>query len=159
MGIGQTLSGAVGKPVALTVWASDVPTNLNAAEDELAARNRTSAANRAPESIAIIGGQIIGGAGRGAAPGAGGGGVRVPDVTVNWRKHRGPGEVTFAQDRVPLFTNRNPAAVLEAATTATFDAPGEYIVRAQVNDTSGDGGGGDQCCWTSALVRVSISGP
>jgi hypothetical protein len=82
--------------------------------------------------------------------------VRTPDVTVNWRKHRGPGEVTFEQDRIPLFTNRDPAAVLEAATTATFAAPGEYIVRAQVNDTSGDGGGGDQCCWTTALVRVSV---
>jgi hypothetical protein len=159
VGIAQTLSGTVGKPVALTVWASDVPTNLNAAEDELAARNRTATANRNPESIAVIGGQIIGGAGRGAAPGAGGGGVRTPDVTVNWRKHRGPGDVTFAQDRIQLFTNRDPAAVLEAATTATFAAPGEYIVRAQVNDTSGDGGGGDQCCWTTAFVRVSVSGP
>jgi hypothetical protein len=158
-GIAQTLSGTVGKPVALTLWASDVPTNLNAAEDELAARNRALTANRAPESIAIIGGQIIGGAGRGAAAGAGGGGGRAPDVTVNWRKHRGPGDVTFALDRIPLTTDRNPTAVLEAATTATFGAPGEYIVRAQVNDTSGDGGGGDQCCWTTALVRVSVSGP
>jgi hypothetical protein len=158
-GIARTLSGTVGKPVALTLWASDVPTNLNAAEDELAARTRAVNANRDPESIAIIGGQIIGGAGRGVAAGAGGGGGRSPDVTVNWRKHRGPGEVTFAQDRIPLTTERNPAVVLEAATTATFSVPGEYIVRAQVNDTSGDGGGGDQCCWTTALVRVSVSGP
>ena len=158
-GIARTLSGTVGKPVALTLWASDVPTNLNAAEDELAARSRAVNANRNPESIAIIGGQIIGGAGRGAAAGAGGGGGRSPDVTVNWRKHRGPGEVTFAQDRIPLTTDRNPAAVLEAATTATFSVPGEYIVQAQVNDTSDDGGGGDQCCWTTALVRVSVSSP
>ena len=156
--IAQTLSGTVGKPIALRLWASDAPTNLNSAEDELAARNRAVATNRAPESIAIIGDQIIGGAGRGAA-GAAGAGARAPDVTVNWRKHRGPGEVTFAQDRIPLTTDRNPATVLEAATTATFSAPGEYVVRAQVNDTSGDGGGGDQCCWTTALVRVSVSGP
>jgi len=158
VGIAQTLSGTVGKPVALRLWASDVPTNLNAAEDELAARNRALSGNRAPESVAIIGGQIIGGAGRGAAAGAGGK-ERAPDVTVNWRKHRGPGEVSFAQDRIPVITDRNPAAVVEATTTATFGAPGEYIVRAQVNDTSGDGGGGDQCCWTTALVRVSVSGP
>ena len=157
-GIAQTLSGTVGEPIALRLWASDVPTNLNAAEDELAARSRAVTANRSPESIAIIGGQVIGGAGRGAA-GAGGGAAPTPDVTVNWRKHRGPGDVTFAQDRIALTTDRNPAAVLEAATTATFSAPGEYIVRAQVNDTSGDGGGGDQCCWTTALVRVSVGGP
>jgi hypothetical protein len=153
------LSGTVGKPIALRLWASDVPTNLNAAEDELAARNRAVASNRAPESIAVIGGQVIGGAGRGAAAGAAGVGTPVPDITVNWRKHRGPGEVTFAQDRIPLITDRNPATILEAATTATFGAAGEYIVRAQVNDTSGDGGGGDQCCWTTALVRVSVTGP
>jgi hypothetical protein len=44
----------------------------------------------------------------------------------------------------------------EAAATATFGAPGEYVLRAQVNDESGDGGGGDQCCWTTAHVRVSV---
>ena len=40
--------------------------------------------------------------------------------------------------------------------TATFTAPGEYVIRAQVNDESGDGGGGDQCCWTTAHVRVNV---
>jgi hypothetical protein len=75
---------------------------------------------------------------------------------VNWRKHRGPGEVTFAQGRIPLVTKRNPTVFLEAATSATFSAPGEYVIRAQVNDTSGDGGGGEQCCWTTALIRVSV---
>ena len=38
--------------------------------------------------------------------------------------------------------------------TATFKAAGEYVLRAQVNDKSGDGGGGEQCCWTNALVKV-----
>jgi len=47
--------------------------------------------------------------------------------------------------------------VLEATTTATFSMPGEYVIRAQVNDTSGDGGGGEQCCWTTALVRVNVN--
>jgi hypothetical protein len=79
-----------------------------------------------------------------------------PDITVNWKKHRGPGEVTFEHARIPLVTKRDPKLFLEAATTATFSAPGEYIVRAQVNDTSGDGGGGEQCCWTTALVRVNV---
>ena len=35
---------------------------------------------------------------------------------------------------------------------------GEYILRAQVNDRSGDGGGGFQCCWTNAHVKVSVAG-
>ena len=32
----------------------------------------------------------------------------------------------------------------------------EYWLRAQINDSSGDCGGGDQCCWTSAHVRVIV---
>jgi hypothetical protein len=150
VGFAQTLSGTVGRPVPLTVWASDVPTQERDVEDELAARIRaTSPAAQAPDSVAIVGGQIIGG-GRGSAPPA------PPDITVNWRKHRGPGEVTFAQNRIPLVTKRDPSLFLEASTTASFSTPGEYVIRAQVNDTSGDGGGGEQCCWTTALVQVSV---
>jgi hypothetical protein len=161
IGIAQTLSGEVGKPLPLTLWASDVPTKITEGEEALAVRNRASAAARGnQDAVAIINGQVIGsGAGgasnatgtlpRDAAP------ANPPDITVNWRKHRGDG-VTFAQTRIPLVTKKNPALFLEATTTATFSAPGDYIVRAQVNDTSGDGGGGEQCCWTTALVRVNV---
>jgi hypothetical protein len=152
--IAQTLSGDVGRPVPLTVWASDVPTQEREVEAELAARARAATAARAPDSVAIIGGQIIGGARGGGADEAAR--TPAPDITVNWRKHRGPGQVTFAQGRIPLVTKRDPRVFLEASTTATFGAPGEYVVRAQVNDTSGDGGGGEQCCWTTALVRVTV---
>ena len=148
VGIALTLSGTVGQPVPLTLWASDVPTQATEVEDALAARART-ATPRAPDPVAIIGGRIIGGAKTGDAP------AQPPDITVNWR-HRGPGGVTFAQDRIPLVTKHDPKLVLEATTTATFSAPGEYVVRAQVNDTSGDGGGGEQCCWTTAHVRVNV---
>ena len=64
--------------------------------------------------------------------------------------------MTFAQSRIPLVTKRDPTLYLEATTTVTFAAPGEYVVRAQVNDTSGDGGGGDQCCWTTATIIVNV---
>jgi DNA-binding beta-propeller fold protein YncE len=46
----------------------------------------------------------------------------------------------------------------KASTTATFSVPGEYILRLQANDSSGDGGGGFQCCWTNVLVAVSVKG-
>jgi hypothetical protein len=151
-GIAQTLSGTVGTPVTLTLWASDMPTQVNEGEDALAVRNRVSAAARGnQDAVAIIGTQVIGGA-RGAATTP----ALPPDITVNWRKHRGLGDVTFAQSRIPLVTKRDPTLYLEATTTATFTAPGEYVIRAQVNDTSGDGGGGEQCCWTTALVKVDI---
>ena len=39
---------------------------------------------------------------------------------------------------------------------ATFSAPGEYLMRVQANDESGEGGGGFQCCWTNTYVKVLI---
>ena len=77
--------------------------------------------------------------------------MKQPPIVVVWSKFRGPGTVTFAQAR-PTVEKGN------VSTTATFSAPGEYILRAQVNDRSGDGGGGFQCCWTNAHVKVSITG-
>ena len=34
--------------------------------------------------------------------------------------------------------------------------PGDYTLRLQVNDISGNGGGGSQCCWTNAHVKVTV---
>ena len=41
-------------------------------------------------------------------------------------------------------------------TTATFSLPGEYIIRIEGNDSSGVGGGGFQCCWTTAYLKVNV---
>jgi hypothetical protein len=30
------------------------------------------------------------------------------------------------------------------------------VLRFQANDASGNGGGGDQCCWTNVHVRVTV---
>ena len=35
-------------------------------------------------------------------------------------------------------------------------APGEYLLRVQGNDESGEGGGGFQCCWTNTYVKVTV---
>jgi hypothetical protein len=45
----------------------------------------------------------------------------------------------------------------KATTTATFSIPGEYVLRLQANDQSGDGGGGFQCCWTNVHVGVTVT--
>ena len=45
----------------------------------------------------------------------------------------------------------------KATTTARFSEPGEYVLHVIANDYSGDGGGGEVCCWTTALVKVSVT--
>ena len=45
----------------------------------------------------------------------------------------------------------------ETLTTATFSEPGRYRLMATGNDVSGAGGGGDQCCWTTAHVDVVVT--
>jgi hypothetical protein len=78
-------------------------------------------------------------------------GAGIPAVSLGWSVFRGPGPVVFenAKPRVDPADSR-------ASTTATFSVPGDYILRLQANDSSGDGGGGFQCCWTNALVGVSV---
>ena len=73
-------------------------------------------------------------------------------ASIFWSKFRGPGAVTFENPRPAVDTNDG-----KAATTAKFSMPGEYILRAQANDASGDGGGGFQCCWTNVHVKVTVT--
>ena len=86
-----------------------------------------------------------------AAPGGGGGGRGGPSVSVSLHKFRGPGEVKFTKDRPEV--SREDGKV---SAQATFSTAGDYIVRVQVNDSSGDGGAGFQCCWTNAHVKVTV---
>jgi hypothetical protein len=72
-------------------------------------------------------------------------------ATVSFHKFRGPGNVTFDKARIPVNTQGDMIT-----TAATFDAPGEYLVRVQANDESGEGGFGFQCCWTNTYVKVTV---
>jgi hypothetical protein len=75
------------------------------------------------------------------------------NVTLTWFKHQGPGSVTFSPQ-----SPRVDAAGGLATTTATFNAPGEYIVRVRANDASGLAAAGHaQCCWTNGFVKVTVS--
>ena len=38
-----------------------------------------------------------------------------------------------------------------------FSEPGDYVLHVTANDYSGDGGGGEVCCWTTALVKVTVT--
>ena len=74
-----------------------------------------------------------------------------PPVNVTWSKFRGPGDVAFSETKPPVDPSDG-----KATTTATFTTPGEYILRLQANDVSREGGGGAQCCWTNAHVKVTV---
>ena len=87
---------------------------------------------------------------------------RGPAVTLFWSKFRGPGSVVFSNER-PVAEKAEfkapPKTIFQgkATTTATFAEPGEYVLRVVANDWTRDGGGGFQCCWTNAQVKVKVT--
>lgn len=56
------------------------------------------------------------------------------------------------------FDHARPAIAKDGKATAnaTFSQPGEYVTRVEGNDSSGVGGGGFQCCWTTVYIKVSV---
>ncbi len=84
-----------------------------------------------------------------------------PPVELSWSKYRGPGTVTFTSAKPELEKleggNVNEQFHGRGATTATFSEPGDYLLHVLANDYSGDGGGGEVCCWTTALVKVTVT--
>jgi hypothetical protein len=88
---------------------------------------------------------------------------KTPAVTISLSKFRGPGDVTFADPKPPVEVvdfEAPPGSVFKgkASTTATFGEPGEYVLRVQANDWSGEGGQGFQCCWSNAQFKVTVKG-
>jgi hypothetical protein len=134
--IAEKYTATVGTPLALDVWASDEGPKINVPEPR------------------------TGRGGRGAAGGRGGAAVPAefqpaPPLALTWTKYRGPGDVTFDNHKPAI----DRAANGKATATAVFSAPGEYILRLEGNDSTGAGGGGFQCCWTNALVGVTVKPP
>lgn len=86
----------------------------------------------------------------------------IPAVSLTWTQFRGPGMVTFDHEKpkVAKAAFKAPAGTSfsgKSSVSATFSEPGEYILEVTANDISGAGGGGFQCCWTSAQVKVNVS--
>jgi hypothetical protein len=97
------------------------------------------------------------------------------DTTVSWYAHQGPAPVTMtehpstplsdaptfpvlglvpvADARVAVPAGEGPARII-----ATFSEPGEYLVRARLDNWSAsDSDGLDQCCWSNAFQRVRVT--
>jgi hypothetical protein len=81
-----------------------------------------------------------------------------PPVTLTWSKYRGTGAVTFDKPKPELekLTEGEAAFSGKAVANAKFSEPGDYLLHVTANDYSGPGGGGEVCCWTTILVKVSV---
>jgi len=70
-------------------------------------------------------------------------------VTLNWIRYRGPGAVKIA-DATKSLANGNG----EAAITATFAEPGEYVLRVEASDTEIHD---FHCCWSNGYIHASVA--
>jgi hypothetical protein len=87
--------------------------------------------------------------------------LRGAPVLVTWRMFRGPADVKFANEKpvAEKVEGKLPGIATyagKAETTATFSEPGNYRLWVVLNDMSGDGGRGFQCCWTNGYVDVTV---
>jgi len=129
VGTASTYTTVMPSPMTLTAWVTDEPPKVNVAPNQPRGRGRGAAgAPTTPQP------------------------PPPPPLSITWSKYRGPGQVTFAAVKPPI----DKADGGKATTTVTFSEPGDYILRVQANDQSGDGGGGFQCCWSNAHVAVSV---
>jgi hypothetical protein len=74
-------------------------------------------------------------------------------INITWFKHAGPGAVAFKEPKQGIADLKGTTT-----TTATFQQPGEYVIRVRV-DSFGriDSAAADQCCWTNGYVKVTVA--
>ena len=83
--------------------------------------------------------------------------------------HQGPGRVEFTRDEsTPIVEEDEDPPGAETITVpddeqrtvrvvATFSEPGEYMLRARVDNwRAPDSSNPDNCCWTNGYVRVTV---
>lgn len=84
--------------------------------------------------------------------GRGGGAAADPDADPDAPPARGRGGPPPPQ-QITLAAGHGTASVY-----ATFSAPGDYVMRVQVDQFNvPDSSSGDQCCWTNGYVRVHVT--
>ena len=135
LGAAKTLTATVGEPLTLTLYATDKGNTINQSDPQAA-----------PAPVAR--------------------GARQAPIQVTWYKHRGPaGDTLKFEPNTPMVVADAEVVKMfqkpgdytgKAVATATFSEAGEYWLRAQINDATGNGGGGDQCCWSNVLIKVNV---
>ena len=76
-------------------------------------------------------------------------------------RYRGSDDIVFGDERpkMEILKGGKPEQPYsgKTSTTVKFGQPGDYMLHVIVNDYSGFGGGSD-CCWTNAIVKVRVAG-
>ena len=84
-----------------------------------------------------------------------------PPVRIYWSTFRGPAAVMFDKENptteVLSGGGLNQPFRGKATVNATFKEAGDYVLHVTANDYSGEGGSGEVCCWTTALVKVTVT--
>ena len=132
----ETLSATVGEPIDINFWARD------RGERELGTVNVSLWKFQGPIGAEITFESLV---------------EALPDAPPARRGARQPGPG-------PLLTRQTVKLPLEGPNahhgrfTASFDTPGEYVVRVKV-DSFGltDSAPGHQCCWSNGYIRVSVT--
>jgi hypothetical protein len=134
--LAKTFEASIATPLEIPLWVTD--------EGNTILLNPFASQQSAPGAL----GRST--PGRGISSTAGEAGANsANEVRVTWSKYRGTGDVKFMPSSPTVRDG-------QAVTHVSFSTPGEYWLRSQVNDSSGEGGGGDQCCWTNAHVKVLV---
>jgi hypothetical protein len=79
-------------------------------------------------------------------------------LNMTWQKHQGPvgGTVVFEPRTLRLPTDGETPN--QGTTTATFSAPGDYVLRVRIdNFTVSDSSFGNMCCWSNGFIRVRVT--
>ncbi|MDE2906050.1 MAG: hypothetical protein OXQ28_08190 [Acidobacteriota bacterium] len=83
-------------------------------------------------------------------------GIDERPINIKWFKHQGPGEATFAERTGVVEPDAwAEEGGAEVATTVTFSAPGEYLLRVLAFNVIREFE--FQCCWTNGFVPVTVA--
>jgi hypothetical protein len=147
----QKFATRVGEPIEVQFWAFD------RGERELRDVNMTLWKHQGPVGGVISFESLVEAPPPEAAQGrgAGAGGGPPPGFGRGRGGPQGPGPVAIGRSvRLPI---EGPNANM-GRFRATFDTPGEYMIRVRIdNFTSGDSSPGNQCCWSNGYVQVSVT--
>jgi hypothetical protein len=152
-----TYTVAASAPLTLTTWVTDEGPKINIPENPGRGRGRGRGARGADGAAGASGaGGARGRGGDAAAAGLPEGFTPPPPIAVKWAVYRQPVGASVKFDPASPKIDTEHGGKNE--TTATFSVPGEYTIRVQANDSTGEGGGGFQCCWSNAYVKVTVTG-